>query len=485
MAVRARLTPPREVQTNWPWHHVKSVSLNASLIFGGSRRMEAENFLASGYGTRIAIEAKAGGWSRFSIFARVWQPLRLKGAIVAPEYGKPYLSATQVFDVRPVSRRFLSVERINDPDALGVSRGQILITRSGSVGRSTLAHSVHEHHIISDDLLRIKARDQDNWGWIYAYLRAPMVREMMKAAQYGHVVKHLETHHLDDLPIIHVEPPVRAEFDQRAREILAKRDRAYAMTLEAEALFSEAFAEFEADDLGESGFSARASEVFGTPRRRLDAWHYNPGRKAIVAHLAKNATSWTTIEQLGFKVWLPTRFRRIAAADGVSLLDSSDLFEINPDISKRIADMDFGDLYEGRVKQGWILLSRSGQIYGLNGSAMISGHCHEEKVISDHIIRIAPDKPGCRVGYLIMAMTHPKLGRPRIKALPYGSSIPEIEVYDVQQFAIPRLYEAIECEIADRVEAAAQLRDEADKIEIELGEKANDLVIDFLAQRST
>ena len=200
MAARARLTAPRETQDAWPWHHVKSASLRASLLFGGARRLEAENFLASGYGTREAIEAKAEGWSRLSEFATVWQPSRLKGAVVAPEYGKPYLSATQVFDVRPVSRRFLSVDRIADPGALEVKSGQILITRSGTVGRSTLAHSVHEDHIISDDLLRIEAKDQSWWGWIYAYLRAPTVREMMKAERYGHIIKHLETHHLELTP---------------------------------------------------------------------------------------------------------------------------------------------------------------------------------------------------------------------------------------------------------------------------------------------
>jgi hypothetical protein len=128
-------------------------------LFGGGRRMEAENFLASGYGTRIAFEAKASGSGRLSEFAKVWQPPRLKGTVVAPEFGKPYLAATQVFDMRPVSRRFLSVNRIADLNALETRHGQILVTRSGSVGRSTLTHLAHGHHIISDDLLRVEAKD--------------------------------------------------------------------------------------------------------------------------------------------------------------------------------------------------------------------------------------------------------------------------------------------------------------------------------------
>ena len=58
----------------------------------------------------------------------------------------------------------------------------------------------------------------------------------------------------------------------------------------------------------------------------------------------------------------------------------------------------FGDSHNGRVERGWILVARSGQIYGLNGTAMVSGPFHENKVISDHIIRIAPRNPQCRWG---------------------------------------------------------------------------------------
>lgn len=485
MAVRARLTPPRVPQTDWPWHKVKVSSLKASLLFNGGRRMEAENFLASGFGKRVAIEAKGAGWTRIANVARTWQPSRLKGIQVSQEFGTPFLAATQVYDVRPIPRKWLSLARTGNHKQRFVEDGTILVTCSGSVGRATLAHSTVKGILISHDLLRVDAIDPDWWGWIYAYLRAPTVREMMKSAQYGHIIKHLETHHLNELPIVHVGQQQLNAFNTGAMSILGKRDRAYALMLEAEDLFLQAFGDFSPVDLGEAGFSARASDVFGTTRRRLDAWHHNPSAKAIAEHLGKRATSWSSITDLGFQVWLPTRFRRIAAEDGVHFLDSSDLFEINPDITKRIADKDFGDPHDGRVSQGWILLSRSGQIYGLNGSAMIAGHCHEGKVISDHIIRIAPNEPKCRVGYLLMAMTHPTLGRPRMKCLPYGSSIPEIEVFDAQRFQIPRLESSLEAEISDRVEEAARLRDQADEIETQLGEEADEVIDNFLAQKST
>ena len=51
--------------------------------------MEAENFLASGLGTRLAIESKAEGWTRLGDVARILQPSRLKGFQVSPESGRP------------------------------------------------------------------------------------------------------------------------------------------------------------------------------------------------------------------------------------------------------------------------------------------------------------------------------------------------------------------------------------------------------------
>ena len=82
-------------------------------------------------------------------------------------------------------------------------------------------------------------------------------------------------------------------------------------------------------------------------------------------------------------------------------------------------------------------------------------------------------------------MTHPTLGRPRVKALPYGSSIPEIEVADVKALMIPRLSVAEENEIADCAEKAAKLRNEADELETLVGEEAEAIITDFRSSTSS
>ena len=101
MAVRARLTAPREARRDWPWHTVKSASLPASLLFAGARRLEAEGLLASGFGTRRAIQAKRSGWVPFEEIARAWQPPRLRGIQVSPKFGTPFSPRAKFSTCRP------------------------------------------------------------------------------------------------------------------------------------------------------------------------------------------------------------------------------------------------------------------------------------------------------------------------------------------------------------------------------------------------
>ncbi|MCA1977982.1 MAG: hypothetical protein LDL19_01970 [Thiobacillus sp.] len=482
MAIRARLSAPREDPERWPWHHAKWTALSAALIFGGDRRMEAENYLSGGYGIRLALEARKTGWMRLGELARVWQPSRLKGIQVSPEFGTPFLAATQVFDQRPVPRKFLSLDRTDSSAERFVSSGTILVTCSGSVGRATLAYTAHEQILISHDLLRVEPQQDELWGWLYAYLRAGQTRAMMSAVQYGHVIKHLEVSHLNALPMPVLRDDLLADFSRRVHLVLDQRRRAHELALAAEARFAECFGPLTDTDSGETGFSVRASEALFSSRRRFDALPHNPMAKSIRSHASKRARGFTKLIEAGYSIWLPNRFKRVPAEDGVDLMDSSSMYEINPDVARKIAEVDFGDPYNGRVSAGWMLMSRSGQTYGLLGTLTLATEAYAGKVISDDVMRIAPpEKPTMRSGYAYVALSHPTLGRPLVKSLAYGSSIPHIDVADMEQLEVVRIDEAEENAIADMAEEASAMRAKADILENDLAADAEAILERFMA----
>lgn len=483
MALRARLSPPREEQIHWPWHKAKCLTLPASALWSGERRMEAENFLSSGYGQRLALAAKVGDGSTLGSVARIWQPSRLKGITVSKEFGTPFLAATQAFDSRPVPRKFLSLSKTEDSITRFVSPGNILVTCSGSVGRATLATAALSGLLISHDLLRIEPAQPELWGWAYAFLRSPVARAMMGSSKYGHIIKHLEPSHLAGLPMPCPTSATAARLQTESERVLAARNAAVALMIDAENLFTQAIGELPALDFGESGFTVKASTLM-TGRRRLEGIFSSPAVEQLNEHFRARQLRTSSLKDAGFDVWLPTRFRRIPAEEGVKLVGSADLFEINPDLEKRIADINFGDRNAGRVKRGWLLLARSGQTYGLNGTLAIANAFHEGKIVSDHVIRIAPTEHcNARAGYVYMALSHPNMGRPLVKSLAYGSSIPEIDPGDIASLRFPRLDGSVEGAIAEKAEEAAKLFAEADILENDMAKYVDRAITDLLAGR--
>lgn len=232
---------------------------------------------------------------------------------------------------------------------------------------------------------------------------------------------------------------------------------------------------------GERGFVVTASSTMCGGRRRLDANRHNPGVAAIYEHLSRTASSFTAISDAGYTVWVPGRYKRIPAEEGVKYWDSEDLMQVNPDLKKRYADCRFGDDHRGRVQSGWLLVPSSGQLYGIIGTAIVASTALHEQVVSNHVIRVAPTKSAnIRVGYLATALSHPTLGRPIVKSLAFGSSVPEIDSDDFANLKIVRLSKKREDVVADLAEQATEARGEADRLEQEIAMKADKIINQFI-----
>lgn len=441
-------------------------SLPMSVLARGDRRLDGETYLTSGYGIRLQIEATMPRVS-LSDLADVWMPGRLKAVAVAREHGVPFLTAGQVFDLRPTPRKWLAKKRTTGLGTRLVDPGWILVTRSGTVGEVIVAHSPHVRCVISDDLLRIKVKRASDLGFLYSFLRSRFGRSMLRSSQYGSIVKHLQPDHAVGIPVPTVNDDLLRELNERVREVFRLRDEAFAANGEAEMLFADALGGEPPLQGEEFTFSASASEMF-TTRRRLEAHHHNPVAEAALQAMKAHGQEVAQLSTVVDRVLGVPRFKHVYQDNGIPYLDSEDLFKINPEFTKFIPPGAKKNAKQYLVRRGWLLMACSGQLYGLNGSVVLAGPWHENKIVSNHVLRIIP-RPGAdavRPGYLRMALGHPTLGRPLVLRLAFGSEVPEIAPEDLlEHFPLVRLDDSVEGEIADRVERAALLRSDADGIE--------------------
>ncbi len=439
--------------------------LSASLLARGERRLEGEAYLTGGYAIRQRIEALPIGWKRMDELAHVWQPGRLKGIAIAQPHGVPFLAATQVFDVRPTARKWLVKARTKDYADRIVEEDWILLTCSGTVGDAIISYAPHIGHVISHDLLRVQPHREGMRGYLYAFIKTRFGRGMLESSQYGSIIKHLEPEHVQAIPVLTDDATVYARYARAIKEVFRLRSEAFTLSREAEQLFARAVGA-HSSVATEEGFEVPASRLFASGRR-LDAYHHNPSAEAAETALTRSGARLEPLETVAEIFGVP-RFKHIYTTEGIPYLDSEDLFKINPEIRKHIPEttkMRNVDNYY--VSAGWLLMACSGQLYGLNGSVILATDWHEEKIVSNHVLRIVPDTQKIRAGYLQMALGHPSVGRPLVLRCAFGTEVPEIDAGELTAFPVARLAAAQENAIADRVERASLLRMKADEKETE------------------
>ena len=476
MALRARLTaPPPKPKEVWPWHAPKWTTVNASQMIAGDRRMEAETYLSSGFGIRLAIEKRKGGWIPFGDLAKLWSPPRIKQIFVEPEYGVPYFNTSQVFDVRPSPRKWLSEGKTTKAETRLAKQGTILVMASASPGRSTLVTKAHENAFISHHFMRVEPLDPDQSGWVYAFLRSTQGRAMMSGSQYASIIRHIEPHHVAALPVPAVSDKIAADFRARVHRVLNIRNDAYRLAAEADARFAEAIGPVKLKQSNE-GFVVRASDMV-TGRRRFDAAHHAPE----VAALLRRFKRFDRLRDVTKRIWLLARLKRFYGDGGVPYLTADEVFTVNRQGTKSILIDPSGNYRDFFVEPGWIVMARSGQVYGLIGAAALMTEYHAKMFLSDDLIRIVADASKIRAGYLLVTLTHRTHGRPVLIRAAYGTSIPHLDPGDVAQFPVVRMDEKEEGAIADLAEASAHARAEADIIERSIAADATTIIDRFIA----
>ncbi len=438
--------------------------------------MEAETYLTDGYGIRQAIEARPAGWVRFSEIARASAPPRIKQVLVAPKEGTPYLNTSQVFDLRPAPRKWLAMEKTSKAGDRLVEEGTILVMASATVGRSIVATKMHEDAIVSHHFMRVTPLREDLAGWVYAFLRSTQAQSMMKGSQYASVIRHIEPHHLATLPMPEVGENIAKAFQDKVAEIVSCRNNAARLRSLADAAFAKAVVP-SATSGREDGFSVGVSTIVAG-RRRFEAAYHSPRVQAVVQGFGQHEP----LGSVAHRIWWPNRFKRQYVEAGTPYMSADDVFSNNPYEIKSVLVEDKKDRDECAVQPGWIVMARSGQTYGLNGSAMLTNEYHRNFLLSDDLIRIDPDPKKARAGNLLEALTHPTLGRPLVIREAYGMSIPHLDPEDVATIPIVRLGKEAEDAIADLAEQSAAEQARAEMLERDLSEEASVIVSEFLVQ---
>ena len=178
-------------------------------------RINPQMFLPHLNETLEAIAALDGvpGWS-VSILGEITPNVRIfKGprfkseSIIVDEFKpgvEPYYTPSAALQEKNDSAKLLDVSRASAKQlatiaAIRVHRGDIVITRSGSIGRVAYITQKFDNAIFSDDLIRIRIADEDLRFYVLSFLQTKFAQDQMLRNEYGAIQQHLEPEHIRDI----------------------------------------------------------------------------------------------------------------------------------------------------------------------------------------------------------------------------------------------------------------------------------------------
>ncbi|MBF0553025.1 MAG: restriction endonuclease subunit S [Nitrospirae bacterium] len=448
-------------------------------------RLEASVYNIEGKHAREVL--KKNRWKNKTVsgengLATVYHRPRFK-RIFVEKSDFPIYQPSQVNEIYPKPYLYISEMTETDIESLRVTKNQILMTCSGTIGNCTLVSRTLNGCILSHDLLRIKAKDGHDTGYIYTFLKTKTGRTLVNTNNYGAVVEHIEPAHLANIPIPDAPIAIRKEIDCLIIKSFELRDESNDLIDEAHKLMIpelklppiEKIRPIYYDKTAEfKNYTVKLSRL----NNRLDSSYHIPIVDSIMGILKETAGEITTLgdNRISKEIMLPGRFKRVYVIEGqgVVFFGGKQLHELDPSNNKYLSLTHHASRIkkELTIKENFILVTRSGTI----GRITIVPKHWENWIASEHIIRIVPlDKSIAGYVYCWLSSDY---GYELIKRFTYGSVVDEIDDTHMSQVQIPLLKnKTIQEKINTLVLTANQKRYEAYILEQKAIMSMNDAVI--------
>jgi type I restriction enzyme S subunit len=467
------LSPPAKLEK-------LSTTVKLSEVLQAGTRLEASAFSIEAHNAVTAL--KNSGLPLISLYGEqglcqeAHNAFRFKRVYVKSGYGAPFLTSSEIISLSPRIAGYLSRKLTRNLEKLYIKKWDILISCSGTIGNISLASDMFAGKALSQDSIRLRAKDSDTAGYIVAFLRGRYGRPQVTGTTYGSVIPHIEPDHLKRVLIPNLPPIRQIEIGRlmcRAGEL---RDEANQLLDQADHLLHERLNLPCLKDISPSGTASviakiKASELMG----RLEGSFHNPIARAAEKQLKQLATEITTVgdPRITKEVRAITRFRKRTYVDkgGIPLLSSKQLFQIDPIDVKRLAKgAHTKDLPEIQLQTNMIAVTCSGTI----GRVQIIPAYMASWTANQHANRLLAAND-MNAGYLY-AWLASDYGYSLITRYAYGSVILELDRFMLASVPIPLPEASIRDEIGDLVLKANELRDQAWRNEQEAIGKLENLI---------
>ena len=174
------------------------------------------------------IKANANDYRRLNqeIAEKVFYLNRFTRSFVEKDFGIPYLAGKDIIKVRPLDVSYLSRSETYGLADYKLTKGWILMTCSGTLGRTCYIWNNYENWVSTHDLIRIECNSNFDSGYLLAFLSSEYGYHQALRYKHGAVIDHLTPEQIENIIV-----PLPTESNMR--EIGDQVRKAYELRAEA------------------------------------------------------------------------------------------------------------------------------------------------------------------------------------------------------------------------------------------------------------
>jgi type I restriction enzyme S subunit len=467
-----------------PEDDVKWCTVSLNDVLKANMRLEASVYDITGKHARDLIQTGKWGYINLAkLLARAYYPGRFKRIYSESVNGIPFFLPSQLTDIHPKPDKYISSITNCDLSELRLRKGDLLLTRSGTIGSLSLVSATLENTVFSDDVIRITTGKEADCGFLYAYLKSKIGETILQTNGYGSVITHIEPEHLADIPVPNPPDSIKKEIHDFIIRSFDLRDESNELIVKATGLLVNELNLPPVHEIKTKRFNNRIdvdnySVKLSNLNGRLDGSYHIPLAKAITEHLRKHAEELISVgdKRISKTIILPGRFKRVYVEEGQGrvFFGGKQLFELDPSNKKYLSLTKHSKRIKAELEitENTLLITRSGTV----GKVIITPKHWEHWIASDHIIRVVPLNNDV-AGYLFIFLSS-VYGNSLIRRYTYGSVVDEIDDNHVAQIPFPLLRnKSVQKEINEIALEANKKRYEAYLLEQKAMKTLNDKVI--------
>ncbi len=165
-------------------------------------------------------------------------PTRFKRTYVDPTYGIKLIGGKQINELNPSSEKYLAHSDLDEE--LKLKENSILITRSGTIGKTTIVPKHWSEWIGSDHIIRIIPASNEIAGYLFCWLNTEYALQLVRRNTFGAVVDEIDTNQIKqiEIPILKNESKQK-EINDKVLQANDFRYQAYLKEQEAMKIMNE------------------------------------------------------------------------------------------------------------------------------------------------------------------------------------------------------------------------------------------------------